>query len=150
MLVPAAVDDNLTHSTLAESAIFPLPTFTDISLSDGFSFRFDASKGETTARRFVLFLRPSFSSGGCGSPLLTLISWRLSCSSFHIVLFSSDDKWFFFCITLQNSEILRRKMARRLNNRCAGNVSEIAFAIEKCISYLLIYLYVYVLVGVLN
>ena len=58
MLVPAAVYDNLTHSTLVKSAIFPLPTFTDISLPDGFSFRFDASKGEPSARRFVLFLRP--------------------------------------------------------------------------------------------
>ena len=60
VFVPAAVDDNLTHSTLVKSAIFPLPTFTDISLSDGFSFRFDASKGETTTRHFVLFLRPHF------------------------------------------------------------------------------------------
>ena len=60
MLVPAAIYDNLTHSTLVKSAIFPLPTFADISLSDGFSFRFDTSKGETAARRFVLFLRPHF------------------------------------------------------------------------------------------
>ena len=60
MLVPAAIYDNLTHSTLVKSAIFPLPTFTDISLPDGFSFRFDASKGETVVRRFVLFLRPHF------------------------------------------------------------------------------------------
>ena len=60
MFVPAAIDDLSTHSTLAESAIFPLPTFTGISLPDGFSFRFDASKGETAARRFVLFLRPHF------------------------------------------------------------------------------------------
>ena len=73
VLVPAAIDDHSTHSTLAESAIFPLPTFTDISLSDGFSFRFGAPKGEMAARHFVLFLRPSFSSGGCGSPLLTLL-----------------------------------------------------------------------------
>ena len=49
MFVPAAIDDPSTHSTLAESAIFPLPTFTDISLSDGFSFRFDAPKGEMIA-----------------------------------------------------------------------------------------------------
>ena len=27
-------------------------------------------------------------SGGCGSPLLTLIWWRLSCSSFHFILFA--------------------------------------------------------------
>jgi hypothetical protein len=60
VLVPAAVNDNLTHSTLVKSAIFPLPTFTDISLSDGFSFRFDAPKGETAPRRFVLLLRPHF------------------------------------------------------------------------------------------
>jgi hypothetical protein len=88
VFVPAAVNDNLTHSTLVKSAIFPLPTFTDISLSDGFSFRFGAPKGEMAVRHFVLFLRPSFSSGGCGSPLLTLILWRLSCSSFHVILFS--------------------------------------------------------------
>ena len=50
MLVPAAIDDHSTHSTLAESAIFPLPTFTDISLSDGFSFRFGAPKGEMAVR----------------------------------------------------------------------------------------------------
>ena len=87
VLVPAAVNDNSTHSTLIESAIFPLPTFTDISLPDGFSFRFDTPKGKMTARHFVLFLRPSFHSGGCGSPLLTLIWWRLSCSSFHVILF---------------------------------------------------------------
>ena len=49
MLLPAAIDDHSTHSTLAESAIIPLPTFTDISLSDGFSFRFDAPKGEMIA-----------------------------------------------------------------------------------------------------
>ena len=73
VLVPAAVNDNPTHSTLVESAIFPLPTFTDISLPDGFSFRFDTPKGEMAARHFVLFLRPSFYSGGCGSPLLTLL-----------------------------------------------------------------------------
>ena len=60
VLVPAAVDDNSIHSTLIESTIFPLPTFTGISLPDGFSFRFDTSKGETAARRFVLFLRPHF------------------------------------------------------------------------------------------
>jgi hypothetical protein len=72
VLVPAAVHDNLPHSTLGKSAIFPLPTFTGISLPDGFSFRFDTPKGEMTARHFVLFLRPSFYSGGCGSPLLTL------------------------------------------------------------------------------
>ena len=88
VLVPATINDNPTHSTLAESAIFPLPTFTGISPPDGFSFRFGAPKGEMAARHFVLFLRPSFSSGGCGSPLLTLIWWRLSCSSFHIILLS--------------------------------------------------------------
>ena len=60
VLVPAAVNDNPTHSTLVESAIFPLPTFTGISLPDGFSFRFDTPKGEATARCFVLFLRPHF------------------------------------------------------------------------------------------
>ena len=60
VLVPAAVNDNLTHSTLVKSAIFPLPTFTDISLSDGFSFRFVAPKGEMAARHFVLFLRLHF------------------------------------------------------------------------------------------
>ena len=60
MLVPAAIYDNLTHSTLVKSAIFPLPTFTDISLSDGFSFRFGAPKGEMAARHFVLFLRSHF------------------------------------------------------------------------------------------
>ena len=49
MLVPAAVNDNLTHSTLVKSTIFPLPTFTDISLSDGFSFRFVTPKGEMIA-----------------------------------------------------------------------------------------------------
>ena len=52
MLVPAAIDDHSTHSTLAESAIFPLPTFTDISLSDGFSFRFVAPKGEMSVAPF--------------------------------------------------------------------------------------------------
>ena len=62
MLVPAAINDNLTHSTLVKSAIFPLPTFTDISLPDGFSFRFVTPKGEMTARHFVLFLRPSLSA----------------------------------------------------------------------------------------
>ena len=60
VLVPAAVHDNLTHSTLVKSTIFPLPTFTDISLSDGFSFRFVAPKGEMAARHFVLFLRLHF------------------------------------------------------------------------------------------
>jgi hypothetical protein len=60
VLVPAAINDNSTHSTLIESAIFPLPTFTDISPPDGFSFRFDAPKGEIGARHFVLFLRPHF------------------------------------------------------------------------------------------
>ena len=92
MLVPAAVYDNLTHSTLVKSAIFPLPTFTDISLSDGFSFRFGAPKGEMAARHFVLFLRPSFSSGGCGSPLLTLSGG--GCLALHSTLFCypSEDK----------------------------------------------------------
>jgi hypothetical protein len=88
VLVPAAIDDKSTHSTLAESAIFPLPTFTGISLPDGFSFRFDTPKGKMAARHFVLFLRPSLSSGGCGSPLLTLLWRRLSCSSFRVILFS--------------------------------------------------------------
>ena len=60
MFVPAAIDDPSTHSTLVESAIFPLPTFTGISLPDGFSFRFDAPKGEAAVRRFVLLLRPHF------------------------------------------------------------------------------------------
>jgi hypothetical protein len=59
-LVPAAVYDNSPHSTLGESAIFPLPTFTDISLPDGFSFRFDTPKGEMDLPHFVLFLRPHF------------------------------------------------------------------------------------------
>ena len=58
VLVPAAVNDNPTHSTLVESAIFPLPTFTGISLPDGFSFRFDTPKGEMITHHFVLFLRP--------------------------------------------------------------------------------------------
>ena len=92
VFVPAAVYDNLTHSTLVKSAIFPLPTFTGISPPDGFSFRFDTPKGEIVAHYFVLFLRPSLSSGGCGSPLLTLFWWRFSCSSFHIILFCSDIK----------------------------------------------------------
>ena len=52
-MVPVAVYDNSTHSTLVESAISPLPTFTGISLPDGFSFRFDASKGEVILLRFV-------------------------------------------------------------------------------------------------
>ena len=60
VLVPAAIDDHSTHSTLAESAIFPLPTFTGISLPDGFSFRFDTPKGEAITHHFVLFLRPFF------------------------------------------------------------------------------------------
>jgi hypothetical protein len=60
VFVPAAVDDNLSHSTLDKSALFPLPTFTGISLPDGFSFRFVTPKGEAAARRFVLFLRPHF------------------------------------------------------------------------------------------
>ena len=60
MLVPAAVDDNLSHSTLDKSALFPLPTFTGISPPDGFSFRFDAPKGEAAVCRFVLLLRPHF------------------------------------------------------------------------------------------
>ena len=58
MLVPAAMYDNLTHSTLVKSAIFPLPTFTGISLPEGFSFLFDAPKGEMITHHFVLFLRP--------------------------------------------------------------------------------------------
>ena len=68
VLVPAAVYDNLTHSTLVKSAIFPLPTFTGISLPDGFSFRFDTPKGETAARRFVLFLRPHFIAAAVVNP----------------------------------------------------------------------------------
>ena len=60
VFVPAAIVDNLSHSTLDKSALFPLPTFTGISLPDGFSFRFDTPKGEAAARRFVLFLRPHF------------------------------------------------------------------------------------------
>jgi len=59
-LIPAAIHDNLTHSTLVKSAIFPLPTFTGISLPDGFSFRFAAPKGEVITHHFVLFLRPFF------------------------------------------------------------------------------------------
>ena len=92
VLVPAAVNDNSIHSTLIESTIFPLPTFTGISLPDGFSFRFDTPKGEMTARHFVLFLRPSFYSGGCGSPLLTLIGG--GCLALHSTLFRfrSNDK----------------------------------------------------------
>ena len=92
MLVPAAVHDNLPHSTLGKSAIFPLPTFTGISLPDGFSFRFDTPKGETAALHFVLFLRPSFSSGGCGSPLLTLIGGGYLALHSTLFCFPSDDK----------------------------------------------------------
>ena len=88
VLVPAAVDDNLTHSTLVKSAIFPLPTFTDISLSDGFSFRFGAPKGEMSVAPFRFVFASTLYSGGCTRPLLTLFWWRLSCSSFHIILFS--------------------------------------------------------------
>ena len=68
VFVPAAIDDPSTHSTLVESAIFPLPTFTGISLPDGFSFRFVTPKGEAAVRRFVLFLRPHFIAAAVVDP----------------------------------------------------------------------------------
>ena len=88
VFVPAAVNDNLTHSTLVKSAIFPLPTFTDISLPDGFSYRFVAPKGEMPIAPFRFVFASTFYSIGCTRPLLTLILWRFSCSSFHVILFS--------------------------------------------------------------
>ena len=92
VLVPAAVHDNLTHSTLVKSTIFPLPTFTDISLSDGFSFRFVAPKGEMSVAPFRFVFASTLYSGGCTRPLLTLICG--GCLALHSTLFyfRSDDK----------------------------------------------------------
>ena len=84
VLVPAAVNDNSTHSTLAESAISPLPTFTDISLSDRFSFCFGASKGEANLLRFV-FANTLFASA-CKALLTLCDGWRFS--ALHSTLFS--------------------------------------------------------------
>ena len=90
-LVPTAFRDNSTHSTLVESAISPLPTFTDISLSDRLSFCFDASKGEAILLRFV-FANTLFASA-CKALLTLCDGWRFSALHSTLFFFLSINKW---------------------------------------------------------